>query len=393
MSSILAAELAKAKAKFEHEKIHGREKKTEKQTTHRVARNRGVEERISRDDKYRVSKSSSQKTGYENMQRKAELYRQFHHGEIEELAGGVMERRMEEGRDLVSCDSDDPECESDSSADSSEIEIVDEFGRTRMVPKSKRYLFEARKAVARDGYGSHNTVVTSRDMVEKPANVIYGDIVQTDSFTRNDFVPQENEVSNSHYDSTKEIRNRGVGFMQFSQDAEVRERQQKELKEARAVTQAFIEEKNKEKGIRAGRGDLERFKQRSILSKIGADQVTKSGSPKPKFTFFQKIAWLAQLVRAISVINLLRVQVSTTTMSQSQSQSHTPVNSFNSKEALDFLNLRYSQASNKAKQNTAGDKEGSVLYKPQAQAWSDGSGPNKTDFLSEFKKASDEFKA
>lgn len=77
----------------------------------------------------------------------------------------------------------------------------------------------------------------------------------------------------------------------------------------------------------------------------------------------------------------------------SQSQSHTPVNSFNSKEALDFLNLRYSQASNKAKQNTSGDKEGSVLYKPQAQAWSDTSGPNKTDFLSEFKKASDEFKA
>lgn len=71
--------------------------------------------------------------------------------------------------------------------------------------------------------------------------------------------------------------------------------------------------------------------------------------------------------------------------------SHTPVNSFNSKEALDFLNLRYNQASNKAKQNS-GDQEGSVLYKPQGQAWSDGSGPNKSDFLTDLKKASDEFK-
>ncbi|KAG5361044.1 hypothetical protein CJU89_4148 [Yarrowia sp. B02] len=322
MSSILAAELAKAKAKLEHEKIHGRGKKTEKKSAEEVTRNRGVEKRISHDNQFRVSKKSAQKTGYKNMQRKAELYRQFHQGEIDQLEGGVMERRdLVHNDEAGSRDTDDSEHDSDSSADSSEVEIVDEFGRTRMVPKRKRYLFEARKEVSREGY--ETSVAKSCDMVEKPANIIYGDVVQTDSFVRNDFVPQENETSTSHYDSTKEIRNRGVGFMQFSQDADVRERQQRELKEARAVTEAFVEEKKKEKD---------------------------SG------------------------------------------ESHTPVNSFNSKEALDFLNLRYSQASSKAKQNSSNDKEGSVLYKPQAQAWSDGAGPNKTDFLSEFKKASDEFK-
>lgn len=72
--------------------------------------------------------------------------------------------------------------------------------------------------------------------------------------------------------------------------------------------------------------------------------------------------------------------------------SHTSVNSFNAKEATDFLNLRYSQASAKAKSNTSGDKEGVMFYKPQGEAWSNGSGPNKSDFLTEFKKAADELK-
>ncbi|KAG5368927.1 hypothetical protein CJU90_1165 [Yarrowia sp. C11] len=266
MSSILAAELAKAKAKLEHEKIHGREKKTDKQPDREETRNRGVEKRISRDNSHRVSKLSTKNSGYENMQRKAELYRQFHRGEIDELAGGVMERRTEEEEEQgTSRDSDDPEYDSDLSADSSEVEIVDEFGRTRMVPKRKRYLFEARKEVSRDGYGQRDTVVKSRDMVEKPANIIYGDVVQTDSFLRNDVVIEENETSTSHYDSTKETRTRGVGFMQFSQDAEVRERQQRELKEARAVTEAFVEEKKKDKEREKGSeelSDLEKFKKR-----------------------------------------------------------------------------------------------------------------------------------
>lgn len=281
MSSILAAELAKAKAKLEHEKVHGREKKkTERPATEEVTRNRGIEKRMSRDDKYHVSKTSAQKRGYENMQRKAELYRQFHQGEIDKLEGGVMERRREEESDTdgaKSRDSDDPEY--DSSVDSSEVEIVDEFGRTRMVPKRKRYLFEARKEVSRDGYESRDTLKTSRDMVEKPANIIYGDVVQTDSFVRTDFMPQEDETSTSHYDSTKEIRNRGVGFMQFSQDAEVRERQQKELKEARAVTQAFVDEKKK-KGKEKGRdeiSDLERFRKRYEARERRVKEVYQGG--------------------------------------------------------------------------------------------------------------------
>lgn len=277
MSSILAAELAKAKAKLEHEKIHGREKKqTEKQSTEDVTRNPGIEKRMSRDDKYRVSKSSAQKMGFDNMQRKAELYRQFHQGDVDRLEGGVMERRTKDDSDTGSRDSDDSEY--DSSVDSSEVEIVDEFGRTRMVPKRKRYLFEARKEVSRDGYESRDTIQTSREMVEKPANLIYGDVVQTDSFARNDFVPQENETSTSHYDSTKEIRNRGVGFMQFSQDAEVRECQQKELKEARAVTQAFVEEK--EKGKEKGHdeiSDLNRFRKRYEARERRVREVYQGG--------------------------------------------------------------------------------------------------------------------
>lgn len=278
MSSILAAELAKAKAKLEHEKVHGREKrKTEKHSTENMTRNPGIEKRMSRDDKYHVSKTSAQKMGYDNMQSKAELYRQFHQGEIDRLEGGVMERRTSDDSDTGSRDSDDSEY--DSSADSSEVEIVDEFGRTRMVPKRKRYLFEARKEVSRDGYESRDTFQqTAREMVEKPANIIYGDVVQTDSFARNDFVPQENETSTSHYDSTKEIRNRGVGFMQFSQDAEVRERQQKELKEARAVTQAFVEEKKKDK--EKGRdeiSELDRFRQRYEARERRVKEVYQGG--------------------------------------------------------------------------------------------------------------------
>lgn len=262
MSDILAAELAKAKAKLEYEKVHGREKSTKRESA--PERHKGVEKRMARDDKYHVTKKTAQKSGYEHMQRKTELYRQFHEGQIDHLEGGVMERR-EIARDTeggsTSRDSDGSH-DSDSDLDFSEVEIVDEFGRTRTVPRRKKYLFEARKEVSRDGYDKRD-VQKSRDMVERPANVIYGDIVQTGSFVKDDsIVIDEDGPSTSHYDSTKEIRNRGVGFMQFSQDAEVRARQQKELIEARAVTEAFVEEKKKEKERGEEVSELDRFRKR-----------------------------------------------------------------------------------------------------------------------------------
>lgn len=56
-----------------------------------------------------------------------------------------------------------------------------------------------------------------------------------------------------HFDSKKEIRNRGAGYMQFSADEEVRKKQMEELKNERTVTEAEREKKDLEGDIASQR--------------------------------------------------------------------------------------------------------------------------------------------
>ena len=48
---------------------------------------------------------------------------------------------------------------------------------------------------------------------------------------------EEEEDVEAHYDASKEVRGRGVGFYQFSKDNEVRRREMEELERERGVTE------------------------------------------------------------------------------------------------------------------------------------------------------------
>ncbi|CAN6633877.1 hypothetical protein TRVA0_014S01486 [Trichomonascus vanleenenianus] len=107
-----------------------------------------------------------------------------------------------------------------------EVEVEDEFGRTRMVLKSK-----ARAYLHRDENGR-----------DKEANLIHGDVIQHKAFALNQQLAEKirqegtSKGSDVHYDDRWEIRDKGVGFYRFSQDKDTRQAQMESLLSMRRET-------------------------------------------------------------------------------------------------------------------------------------------------------------
>ncbi|KAI5815703.1 hypothetical protein BZA77DRAFT_314828 [Pyronema omphalodes] len=133
--------------------------------------------------------------------------------------------------------------------DGEQVEYEDEFGRTRLGSKAEAER-AARAARARD---SMNLFVPDSEMrIREPRNVIYGNHIQTHAFSTPLFegLPSVAELKSTlptkevqeemlelHYDSRKEVRTKGVGFYQFSENAEVRKREMEELEKERLKTE------------------------------------------------------------------------------------------------------------------------------------------------------------
>ncbi|EEB09303.1 fungal protein [Schizosaccharomyces japonicus yFS275] len=102
-----------------------------------------------------------------------------------------------------------------------QMEIVDEFGRTRKVS-----IFEA------------GSTLLDQSEKYKPEHVIYGD------YMPEFHIPEETmreiwshkEKLAEHYDASKEVRSKGVGFYQFSLDEMERQKQFESLAELRQQT-------------------------------------------------------------------------------------------------------------------------------------------------------------
>ena len=141
------------------------------------------------------------------------------------------------------------------------VEYVDEFGRTRVVTaaaaaREKRRL----AAIASDAPDRF----TARPVA--PESIIRGDTIQSEAFDidRNtatsismaelaakrqaghtDFTTPPPET---HFDATKEVRTKGVGFFQFSGDEETRKAQMEELERERVETEERRKEVDRRKG-------------------------------------------------------------------------------------------------------------------------------------------------
>ncbi|KAI4289015.1 MAG: hypothetical protein L6R35_001723 [Caloplaca aegaea] len=154
----------------------------------------------------------------------------------------------------------DPETSSDDGGNDSEAESLvdyeDEFGRQRRLTKSERDR-ETRRRNALTYAESQLQSFAARPVA--PSNVIRGDTIQSAAFNPDLTISEQMEElarkrdksltppPETHYDASKEIRSKGVGFYAFSQDETERKREMAELERQRGETERLKREQEERK--------------------------------------------------------------------------------------------------------------------------------------------------
>ena len=179
------------------------------------------------------------------MEEKARIYAAMKRGDIDAAEGKHMvdfdrkwaeaEDKEEDSRwDNHSEDSAEPE-------DQEEVEWTDEFGRTRKGTRMQMLRAQRGQRIAEE--------LETRARPAAPTNIIIGDAVQSAAFNpERDIAERMAEIAakrdrsltpppDMHFDSTREVRHKGVGFMQFSLDAEERRKQMDDLEKERQETE------------------------------------------------------------------------------------------------------------------------------------------------------------
>lgn len=136
------------------------------------------------------------------------------------------------------------------------VEVEDEFGRSRTVPKSEAYLYRKYPNKFSDHF--IDEIVVNNDStyepevegpVARPKRVIRGSYVQTETFKVDvkraqeirDFAENDDSAA-SHYDPSWEVRTKGTGFYNFeTMDEKLRHQQMKSLNNSRHETEQYIE--------------------------------------------------------------------------------------------------------------------------------------------------------
>jgi hypothetical protein len=216
------------------------------------------------------------------MEEKSQLYAAMKRGDVEDLDDKYAvdfdrkwAEKHESGKgDDTSSGEDDPESEAEE-----QIEYTDEFGRTRMGTRAEVARQERRK---RTLAADEPDRFTARPAM--PTNVIYGDTVQAAAFNPDETIAEQMaELAKNrdkedtpppdvHFDSSKDIRTKGVGFFQFSADAEERKKQMENLELERKETERRRVETLKRKEDR--KKEIEERKQAILQkrSKVKADR-------------------------------------------------------------------------------------------------------------------------
>ncbi|TGZ85041.1 hypothetical protein EX30DRAFT_15016 [Ascodesmis nigricans] len=233
------------------------------------------------------------------LQEKARVYEKLKRGEVEDDgaggAGGSLtlvdfdrkwaEREKSGGSRYSDDEKDEEEEEEEEEAKGDQkeevVEYVDEFGRTRKATKSA--IEKERRDAERDAEASVRP--------QAPAEIIRGDTIQTHAFQTPEFyhLPRKGELEallpteeeeekdlEAHYDASKEVRTKGVGFFQFSTDNKERRREMEELEKERERTAQ--ERKEKEERRKRKREELEKRKEevkRKKREKVGGSWLDK----------------------------------------------------------------------------------------------------------------------
>lgn len=228
-----------------------------------------------------------------HMEEKARLYNALKRGDIEDVDdkyGVDFDRKWADKQEKGEADTDSSSSDSEASEEEL-IEYEDEFGRTRKGTRAEIAREERRKRTLAADEPDRFTARPSM-----PANIIYGDAVQSLAFNPDETVAQQmaelaakrdKELTpppDQHFDGRQEARQRGTGFMHFSRDEEERKQQQANLDEARQETERvrrerkerdqkrmeMIKEKRRAIQQKRSQGQAERF-----LNELGAELFGK----------------------------------------------------------------------------------------------------------------------
>ena len=202
------------------------------------------------------------------MEDKARLYAAMKRGDVDDADDKYavdFDRKWAEKQGAQN-DSDQGESASDvdseDEADKETVEWTDEFGRTRETSR-KEMLWEQRQQHL-------NRELSARARPNMPTNIIYGDTVQAAAFNPDEdraklmqdlAAKRDKETTpppDTHFDSSKEVRAKGVGFMQFSLDESHRKQQMENLIKEREETDT--RRKERETRLQDRKAEVERRK-------------------------------------------------------------------------------------------------------------------------------------
>jgi hypothetical protein len=213
---------------------------------------------------------------------KARLYAAMKRGEVEdadERYAVDFDRKWAEAQERgqgAGAD-DDEDDDDDNGGDDEEdmVEYQDEFGRTRRGTRAEAAREERRRKQEVDLAAEPDRFSARPRM---PEQLIHGDTVQAAAFNPDrDAAERMAELAakrdrpatpppDEHFDSRREIRTKGVGFFQFSEDGGERKRQMEELERERVETERRRAE---ESGRREERRREVEARKRAIAEKRG----------------------------------------------------------------------------------------------------------------------------
>ena len=134
------------------------------------------------------------------------------------------------------------------------VEYVDEFGRQRLTTKTAYAKLQKQNLAATHATAS---LASFSARPSRPENLIQGDTIQTSAFNPSapatllmETLARKRDRSltppeETHYDASTEVRSKGVGFYQFSKDAEGRKREMEALEREREGTERGRKEEGK----------------------------------------------------------------------------------------------------------------------------------------------------
>ena len=198
---------------------------------------------------------ASWRTAKRKMDEKARLYAALKRGDVDDKDdryGVDFDRKWAERDNDALSDQSESDQDEAAGADEEQVEYVDELGRQRKGSR-KRALREERRAKRQARVAELEA--ESSLLPSMPEGVIYGDAVQMDAFDPDEKIAakmaelasrrnkEETPPPDEHYDGNKEVRSKGTGFYQFSQNKEVRAQQMRELDEIRAETEKARQDK------------------------------------------------------------------------------------------------------------------------------------------------------